>query len=410
MTNRIWNRNFTLVAVGQVISLFGNAILRFALPLYLLRETGSASLFGLVTAVAFLPMVILSFLGGVLADRVNKRNIMVILDFMTGVLISIFLLALGQVPLVPLMMIVLMMLYGIGGIYHPTVQASIPILVDSSNLLKANAIVNQVGSLSMILGPVIGGMLFGVFGIKPILVISIVCFIASAVMEMFINMPYKKRVSGQKPLSIIKTDFLQSLHFITKEKPVLLSMFLLVAAHNAITSSMVLISVPILIINTLGMSDTLLGIAQGAVAFGSLFGGAITMVYSKKIKLSSTYKRLFVSSICVMAIACVLFFDLPAVFAYGTILVATFGMMMLFTMFGIQMMAHLQSETPPELVGKVIALLLSIVMIAQPVGQAVYGYIFEWFGDYPDRIMFGIALISIAPAMFSKQIFKGLED
>ena len=61
---KLFRRDFTLVAIGQIVSLFGNAILRFALPLYLLRQTGSAALFGLVSACSFLPMIALSFLGG----------------------------------------------------------------------------------------------------------------------------------------------------------------------------------------------------------------------------------------------------------------------------------------------------------------------------------------------------------
>ena len=74
MQTKLFRRDFTLVVIGQIISLFGNAILRFALPLYLLRETGSSTLFGVVTACSFAPMVILSMAGGVLADRVNKRK------------------------------------------------------------------------------------------------------------------------------------------------------------------------------------------------------------------------------------------------------------------------------------------------------------------------------------------------
>ncbi|MGN0733028.1 MAG: MFS transporter, partial [Emergencia sp.] len=68
----MWNRNFIMILVGQIISLFGNGILRFALPLYLLNETGSAALFGVVTACAFIPMIVLGPIGGILADRVNK--------------------------------------------------------------------------------------------------------------------------------------------------------------------------------------------------------------------------------------------------------------------------------------------------------------------------------------------------
>ena len=67
--NKLFKRDFTMVVIGQIISLFGNAILRFALPLYLLRETGSPSLFGVVTACSFIPMVIFSLFGGVIADR-----------------------------------------------------------------------------------------------------------------------------------------------------------------------------------------------------------------------------------------------------------------------------------------------------------------------------------------------------
>lgn len=60
---KLFRRDFTLVVVGQIISLLGNAVLRFVLPLYLLDVTGSRSLFGLCSAAAFAPMVVLTPLG-----------------------------------------------------------------------------------------------------------------------------------------------------------------------------------------------------------------------------------------------------------------------------------------------------------------------------------------------------------
>ncbi|MEG2653738.1 MAG: MFS transporter, partial [Ruthenibacterium sp.] len=118
MTSKaLFTKDFTLVVIGQVVSLFGNAILRFALPLYLLRETNSAALFGLVSACSFLPMVVLSFLGGILADRANKRNIMVALDFLTAGIIAALSFSLEKLPLVPLLIVALMLLYGISGTY-----------------------------------------------------------------------------------------------------------------------------------------------------------------------------------------------------------------------------------------------------------------------------------------------------
>ena len=161
MQTILFRRDFTLVVIGQIISLFGNAILRFALPLYLLRETGSSTLFGVVTACSFAPMVILSMVGGVLADRVNKRDIMVGLDFSTAAIIMLFYFSLGKIPTVPLFIVVLMLLYGISGTYQPAVQASVPLLVSKDKLMAGNAVINQVNTLSGLLGPVIGGVMAG---------------------------------------------------------------------------------------------------------------------------------------------------------------------------------------------------------------------------------------------------------
>lgn len=100
MEQKLFSKNFTLVVIGQIISLFGNATIRFALPLYLLNQTGSSALFGTVTACAFLPAILLTPVGGIVADRVNKRNIMVILDFFTAAVIAVFSVLAGEVNLI----------------------------------------------------------------------------------------------------------------------------------------------------------------------------------------------------------------------------------------------------------------------------------------------------------------------
>ena len=231
---KLFQRDFTMVVIGQIISLFGNGILRFALPLYLLRETESSALFGMVTACSFIPMVIFSFFGGVIADRVNKRNIMVVLDFSTAGLICIFYAAFQRLPLVPLMIVVLMILYGISGAYQPAVQASIPLLAESDTLMQANAVINMVGTLSGLLGPVIGGILFGSFGIKPILALSIVCFLASAVMEIFIHIPYEKTSYSKGAVAIVKEDLKESGYFVKNEKPAFIAVVCILALFNLV--------------------------------------------------------------------------------------------------------------------------------------------------------------------------------
>ena len=410
MKTRVFSRDFSLVVAGQIISLFGNAVLRFALPLYLLRETGSATLFGIVTACSFLPMIILSFLGGVLADRVNKRNIMVLLDFLTAAIITVLYLLLGKVPLVPLFIVVLMLLYGISGAYQPTVQASIPALVPSDGVLKAGAVVNQVNSLSGLLGPIAGGMLFGAFGIAPILIISVVCFLASAIMEIFIRIPFEKRSNALGVAATVKEDFSHSVNYMRRQKPILLKIIGLISVFNLVLSAMLIVGVPVLVVDTLQLSDELLGFAQSAMALGGLCGGILTAALSKKLKLQNSHSLLLSCGLATGVMAVPLLLRLDSMVSYEVIAAAGFVIMGFATMFSIQMMAAVQTETPPELVGKVIALMMSLSMCAQPIGQAIYGAAFDFFSGHTGAVLLAAAAISVVISLISKRMFQKISQ
>ena len=181
MRSRLFSKDFTLVVIGQIISLFGNAALRFALPLYLLNLTGSSALYGTVTACAFIPSILLSPVGGIVADRVNKRNIMVILDFFTAAVILVFSLLMDTANLIVLLTATMMILYGIAGAYQPSVQASIPALVRPEHVMAANSVINTISSFSSLTGPVLGGILYSTYGLRPVLWVCMICFVLSAV-------------------------------------------------------------------------------------------------------------------------------------------------------------------------------------------------------------------------------------
>ena len=106
---------FFLIVLGQIISLFGNAALRFALPLYLLRQTGSAALYGGITALAMLPALVGMLTGGALADRCHKARLMALLDLVTAGISAAAAAGLPHLPLLPLVLTVLGSLYAIQG-------------------------------------------------------------------------------------------------------------------------------------------------------------------------------------------------------------------------------------------------------------------------------------------------------
>lgn len=405
----IFKKDFTLVVIGQIISLFGNAILRFALPLYLLRETGSSALFGAVTACSFIPMILLSLVGGVLADRINKRNIMVTLDFTTAVIILVFYFLIGKLPIVPLMIACLMLLYGISGTYQPTVQASIPALVQKEQILQGNAIINMVNTLSNLLGPVIGGFLFGVWGINPILIISIGCFTCSAIMEIFIHIPFAKQATNYGIIKIVRIDLKESWLFMKNEKPVFLSVVVILALFNLVLSSVMIVGIPIMVVNILGMNDASLGLTQGSLGLGGLAGGILGGIFAGKLKLRNGYLLLIICSIIAALMGIALLPIIPTSIGYLLITILSFLVMAVSTLFTIQICSAVQQQTPYYLIGKIMAFIMAISNCASPIGQALYGILFDVFSHIPSSILFAAAIISALVSLYSKKVFLLLE-
>lgn len=407
--NKLFKRDFTMVVIGQIISLFGNAILRFALPLYLLRETNSSSLFGAVTACSFIPMVFFSLFGGVIADRKNKRNIMVILDFSTAAVILIFSFALGKILLVPLMIIVLMILYGISGIYQPAVQASIPLITEKEMLMQGNAVINMVSTLASLLGPIIGGVLFGTFGIMPILYISVGCFVFSAVMEIFIHIPFEKNTDGKSVFGAVGSDLADSIKFIKNEKPIFLSVLGILALFNLILSAVLIVGIPVIVVQILGMSDTALGITQGAMGLGGLAGGIIAGAAAEKLRLKNGYVILIICSLAAFFMGISVFEAIPKNVGYIIITAVSFGAMCASTMFSVSLMTAVQQQTPPNLLGKIMAVSIAVSCCSQPVGQTIYGVLFDVFSDKPYFVMLGAAVLAMAVSLYSKKVFAVLD-
>lgn len=405
----LFHRDFTLVVIGQIVSLFGNAILRFALPLYLLRETGSPSLFGAVSACSFIPMIIFSLFGGVLADRVNKRNIMVILDFGTAAIIAVFYLIHGILPIVPIMIVCLMLLYSISGAYQPAVQASIPALLENEQIMRGNAVINMVNTLASLLGPIIGGILFGAWGLIPILIVSTACFFSSAVMEIFIHIPFKKRKSEKSMASIVLDDLKESGRYIKDEKPEFVPVIVILALFNLIFSSVMIVGIPIMVVNILQMSDISLGITQGALGLGGLAGGLLGGIIGGRLKLKNGYLLLAGCSVSALVMGFGLFSFVPPFVGYWLITGMSFAAMALSTMFTIQMCSMVQQQTPSHLIGKIMALIMAVANCAAPAGQALYGLLFDVCSNVPWAVLLGAAVISIGISVYSKKVFLKLE-
>ncbi|MCM1122637.1 MAG: MFS transporter [Eubacterium sp.] len=412
MENKLFTRDFTLVVVGQIISLFGNAAVRFALPLFLLNQTGSSALYGAVMACAFVPSIVLSPVGGLVADRVNKRNVMVILDFSTAGLLLFFLLLMDRVSLVLALAVTLMLLYGIAGAYQPVVQASVPVLVGQKQIMRANAVINVVGSFASLLGPVLGGILYSAYGLIPVLKVCIVSFVLSAVMELFIRIPYRKQEARGGVWQVARRDMAESIHFIYKEKPLIGKGVFVVCGMNLFLSAMIVVGLPYLITEVLPFTavqaNRLYGYAQGVMAAGGIAGGIGAGVLAERLQLKRAGDMLIAGSICVFPIGFALLWFRSGMAVYLTITVCCFAILLISTIFSVQVMSFVQVQTPENLTGKVIAMVMTAAMCAQPLGSAVYGMLFEICAGKEEAVVLFAGVVSLVIAVRARKLFGEL--
>ena len=407
-----YSKDFYMVVIGQIISLFGNAVMRFALPIHLLNVTGSAAVLGVVSGCAFIPLAVMSPIGGIIADRVNKRNVMVFLDFFTSGLTVLFLLLDGKVSITGMVLVTLFLLYGISGAYQPSVQASIPVLVEPEHIMPANAVINMVSSLSGLLGPALGGTAYSLWGIYPVLSIAAGCFSLSAVMEIFIKIPYERKQSTESILRQTKDDLCESIAYIGQKKPELAKLTLCCAGVNLVMSALMIIGLPVIVMNILDFSKSeasrLYGYMEAILAIGGLVGGIGAGVFGRKLKVNGSWKLLLASGMLLIPMGFVLMIECPAYLAYGVLAAAGLVIMSLSAIYTIQIMSYIQMTVPHHMVGKVIAWIIAVSTCAQPVGQVLYGVLFDEMAKNV-YIIFGAATIcSVLIALGSRKATRAL--
>ncbi|WP_302396861.1 MFS transporter [Eggerthella sinensis] len=402
------NPSFVSVIFAQVASLFGDAVLRFALPLYVLNLTGSAALMGAVAAAAWIPYIVLTPIGGVAADRVNKRRIMAVLDALLAVTCAAYLALDGIIDLIGLSICALIILYAAQSVYQPTVQAAVPFIVPRDSIVRATAIVSQISALSGLVGPVLGGLLFGLFGIEPVVLVSGVAFAASAVLiVVFVRIP--RDAIERSNVGVVRTvanDIAESFAFLRHDRPVILKLIFLVAGINVSLTAFILIGAPVIVTQILGLPNQYMGFAEGAMALGGLAGGISVGVFARRLKLDRAPLFLLVAAVSLLPIAVILGVSMDAFVAYGILLASLFVAMACATMFSIQSISFVQLETPGHLVGKVIALIMSLANCAQPVGQLIYGGLFDALRGNLVPVALGTALIAFVIGAITFRVLK----
>jgi MFS family permease len=274
------NSRFLRLWIGQGTSFVGDAVSMVALVVLVVEITGSASAVGGALLARLLP-TIASPLAGVIADRVDRRAILVASDFARAVLV------LGLVFARDLATIyVLVFLMGLARtVFNPTVRAAFPSVVGGGDLTRANAIISGTFSTSIMVGPALGGLLVATVGVDLAFVLDAVTYVVSAILLFTVPLPRPRRESEEEASFV--HDLRSGFGYLVGARiplAIVVGAFLTILTINATVPAEVFLAK-----ETFGAGDAGYGLLVSLWGGGMVLGSAMMAVLGDRFNLVLMY-------------------------------------------------------------------------------------------------------------------------
>ena len=189
-----------MIWIGELISGIGSGMTAFALSVYVYELTGSVSYVSLVTLLAYLPTILLSPLGGVLADRDDRRLLMIIGDLFSGMGLAYILwnIQLGVTDMLPILLGVTFNAVFVA-LLEPSFRATITDLLTEEEYAKASGMVQMAGNAKYLISPALAGILLAAADIRLILLLDIGTFFVTITMVAMVRKTIQRPVKKENP-------------------------------------------------------------------------------------------------------------------------------------------------------------------------------------------------------------------
>lgn len=372
--------NLLLFAAGKGVSIFGASIYSFVIGLHVLSLTGSALNFAMTLMLGIVPMVIISPVAGVIADRIPKKWLVVGMDISSGLLfLFLFILTSRIAFTLPMIYASTVFINIFATFFGVGIEACKPNLVTPNKLIRLNAIGKLIDSSSAILGPILGGIVYVMFDIRAFMLFSSISFLTSAFTEWFIDYTYYQPIQpiahSNKESTSFKTDFIEGGKYFFSSKSIL-ELFFVFVSLNFLLGFSVNVPGPYIINELLELPPKAYGVINAMFPIGLIIG---TLTVEKMMQRYE-FRLLLITMNAFIAILASLV-GLPMLFPIYSdymLYVAFYGT--LFLLMGIAIayvdvpvMMILQTEVPEALRGRVISLLGSLVKVILPVALLLSG-------------------------------------
>lgn len=403
------NKNFILVILGNFVSLIGSNIQQFVLSLYVLAITGSATLFASMLAISILPRILLSPIAGVFGDWFDKKKSIVILDLINAfILFGFAIYLLYNENLTIGLIYVLVILLEITEIFfHSSMSVVIPSIVEKEQYLEANSMRTMLISVGVILAPVLGAIIYGAFGLFVAIVINAASFAVSAISEMFIKVPKTKSEDNVRSISGFKKDLLEGLSLIKKSKPIKTIISIAMIINFSITP-LFSVGLIFLVKEVLQQSDFRLGIFQTILSASLVVAPLLLTKKLKKLRFADVLVKSFlVIGFLIILISITVTQNIMSInnglLSFIIVTVDCFIIGVLVTAVNIAVSTLLQKVVPLEYMGRTSTVLGLGTAIMIPIGQVIFGYLYDIINPGIVMILNG-AIIIVTVLIYNKQM------
>jgi MFS family permease len=384
-------RDFWLFFVGQTVSNLGTSFTNFALPLLVYKLTGSAVNLALTTVFAFLPYLLFGLVIGAWVDRVDRKRLMITLEFINaGLIASIPLLAMfDHLPL--------WWIYALGfisstiGIAFQSAEFSaIPSLVSQDDLVTANGRIQASYSAAQVVGPLLAGGLVALVPIYDLMLIDAASFLLSAISLSLIGIKFNVAEEEEKSTNIL-TDVKEGLAYVIGH-PVLRNISIMMALVNffGTTAGNQLV---LFAHERLRASDTEIGYLFSAGSLGVVVMGLLAGWFRKRWSFSAVALGALTASAL-----------LQIVFAFNTNLWLALPLWALASglgiLFNINTGSLRQAIVPNHMLGRVISVAGVLAWSAIPLGSYLGGLAIERTGNVSLVYWVTGVIVLIIPNLF----------
>lgn len=386
-----WKKRALLFLGSQTVSTFGTKVVQFALVWHIMLKTGS----GLATAgtvvTLFLPALIFSPLGGLWADRYNRRVILVCSDTLAafGALVLAVTFAFHQVTL-PLIYAMMCLRSAADAVQGPSVSAILPSLVSKEELIKVNGWSASFNAFTGLVSPVAGGLLVALMPLWAVMLVDVVtAALAIGIFWFFVDVSAYGDGAEDRRQKHPLADLIEGFRYVWSDR-VLRSGLLYALINNFMLSSPFTL-LGLRTVRVFGGASRELSMISTGMSVGMFCGGLLVSRYKGFDRPVNTFFACgLVLALSMWSAALTPLFPL--------LVVATFFMGLSFAFVNAPLGTLMMSRCDPAYMGKMSALFSMSMGVVMPSSAALFGALADMVSPVPLMCFIGLVLLTIGAA------------